>query len=113
AILTAVAPPRVTDLYGVGTFVFRWAVVLAGIHHHFMYMAFAIVISVLCAPYFLPSVLYREAFRYGPELFITASAAFVLRLAGYLAISGLLTAALVIYIAWKSLRQKAIPLKPP
>ncbi|MFN3803824.1 MAG: hypothetical protein ACK4SY_02075 [Pyrobaculum sp.] len=109
-VLTAVAPPKVRDPYGVGALAFRWAIALAGVHHHFMYMAFALVMSVLCVPYFLPSVLYRGAPTYGLELLALATIATALRLLGQITAAGVLTIATVLYVAWRLARQKPIPL---
>ncbi|MEZ0319895.1 MAG: hypothetical protein ABWK05_07905 [Pyrobaculum sp.] len=113
AVLTAVAPPRPTDAYGVASFVFRWLVPLYSLHHHLAYMAFAVIMSGLCAPYFPPSILYREVPRYGPELLAMAAAALVARVAHLFALSGVLTAVLVVYVAVKSLKTKGYPLTPP
>ncbi len=112
-VLTLVAPPKLNDVYSAGAFIFRWSTALAVFHHHFMYMAFAVVMAALCVPYFLPSVMYREMPKYGLELFTIAIAAYVLRLLNSPTAAGVLTTAMVIYVVWKLARQRAIPLKPP
>ncbi|MEM1597452.1 MAG: hypothetical protein QXP31_00010 [Pyrobaculum sp.] len=113
AVLTAAARPRLGDAYGAASFAFRWLVPLSILHHHFAYLGFAVIMSGLCVPYFLPSILYREAPRYGPELLAIAAAALVTRLAGQTALAGVLATALVLYAAAKSLKMKKIPLIPP
>ncbi|ACB40727.1 hypothetical protein [Pyrobaculum neutrophilum] len=107
--LTLYAKPRVEDPYGAGAFFFRWAVALTPAGAHLLYMAFAVIMSALCVPYFVPSILYRQAPSYGWELVAAASAAYLLRNAGVLAASAALVAALVLYAAVRSLRERYYP----
>lgn len=111
--LTLAAPPKVNDKYGAGSFFFRWAVALAPFGHHFAYMAFAVIMSVLCVPYFIGAILFRQIPKYGIELIATASLAYVSRILGALPVSALAVAALVIYTAIRSFREKYYPPTPP
>ncbi|ABL87489.1 conserved hypothetical protein [Pyrobaculum islandicum DSM 4184] len=107
--LTLYARPRLNDAYGIGAFFFRWAIALAPLGAHFVYMAFAVVMSALCVPYFIPAILYRQVPNYKWELVATAAVAFLLRNIEVMWASALLTIALVIYVAVRSLREKYYP----
>lgn len=111
--LTIVTPPRVNDLYGVGSFIFRWGVALAPLDHHIFYMSFAVIMSVLCVPYFIPAVIYRKVPNYGLWLFGLVTAAFVTRVFNILTASGLITLLTLIYVVYKSYREEEIKLEPP
>jgi hypothetical protein len=112
-LLTIFAVPRLNDLYGASAFFFRWAVALAPLGAHFVYMAFGVIMSALCVPYFIPAILYREAPRYRGELVAIAATAYVLRNAGFAAPAAVLVAGLVLYVAWRSFRERYYPPPPP
>ena len=112
-ILTAAAPPVLKDVYSAGSLLFRFALPLAFLHHHAAYMSFAVVMSTLCVPYFVPSVLYRRLPNYGPGLLAISLAAFAFRILGQIAAAGAAVLALLAYAAYKSLSTEPIPLKPP
>ncbi|AFA39354.1 hypothetical protein Pogu_1327 [Pyrobaculum oguniense TE7] len=111
--LTLAAPPKVNDKYGAGSFFFRWAVALAPFGHHFAYTAFAVIMSVLCVPYFIGAILFRQIPTYGIELIATAALAYVSRILGALPVSALAVVALVIYTAVRTFREKYYPPTPP
>ena len=110
-LLTAFAVPRLNDLYGASALFFRWAVALAPLGSHLVYMAFAVIMSALCVPYFIPAILYREVPRYRGELVAVAITAYVLRNAGLAVFAALLVVGLVLYVAWRSFRERYYP--PP
>jgi len=112
-VLTASAPPKPRDAYGVGSFLFRWLIALAPLHHHLMYMAFTVIMSALCAPYFPPSILYREMPNYKYELLTMALIAYIARALEIVELAALAVAALVLYVAVRLLLSKPVPLKPP
>jgi hypothetical protein len=112
-LLTIFAVPRLNDLYGVSAFFFRWAVALAPLGTHLVYMAFGVIMSALCVPYFIPAILYREVPRYRGELVAVATTAYVLRNAGFAAPAAVLVAGLVLYVAWRSFRERYYPPPPP
>jgi hypothetical protein len=112
-LLTTFAAPRLNDLYGASAFFFRWAVALAPLGAHFVYMAFGVIMSALCVPYFIPAILYREVPRYRGELVAVAATAYVLRNAGFVAPAAVLVVGLVLYVAWRSLRERYYPPPPP
>jgi hypothetical protein len=112
-LLTAFARPRLNDAYGVSAFFFRWAVALAPIGHHWVYMAFAVIMSGLCVPFFVPSILFRDTPRYQGELISVAAVAYALRNIGLLTPAAALVVALVLYVAWRSLRERYYPPGPP
>jgi len=112
-LLTVFAVPRVNDLYGASAFFFRWAVALAPLGHHWVYMAFAVVMSSLCVPFFIHSILFREMPRYRGELAGAAVVAYVLRTANFLIPAAALVVWLVLYVAWRSLRERYHPPPPP
>ncbi|MEM1571746.1 MAG: hypothetical protein QXS00_03395 [Pyrobaculum sp.] len=87
-ILTAAAPPVLKDAYSAGSLLFRFVLPLAFFHHHAAYMSFAVVMSTLCVPYFVPSVLYRRLPNYGPALLALSLAAFAFRILGQIAAAG-------------------------
>ena len=111
--LTLAAPPKPRDAYGVGSLFFRAAIALAPLGHHFAYMAFAVIMSTLCVPYFLPSILYREAPSYKYELLAASLAAYVLRNVGLTAPAAALVTGIAGYAALRSAKSKPVPLKPP
>jgi hypothetical protein len=112
-ILTALAPPRLNDLYGAAAFFFRWAVATAPLGAHWVYMAFAVIMSALCVPYFIPAILYRQVPRYRGELVATAAVAYVLRNLGVVAPAALLVVGLIVYVAIRSFKEKYYPPPPP
>jgi len=112
-LLTIFAVPRLNDLYGASAFFFRWVVALAPLGAHFVYMAFGVIMSALCVPYFIPAILYREVPRYKGELVAVAATAYVLRNAGFAAPAAVLVAGLVLYVAWRSLKERYYPPPPP
>ncbi len=112
-LLTIFAVPRLNDLYGASAFFFRWAVALAPLGAHFVYMAFGVIMSALCVPYFIPAILYREVPRYKGELVAVAATAYVLRNAGFAAPAAVLVAGLVLYVAWRSFKERYYPPPPP
>jgi hypothetical protein len=112
-LLTTFAAPRLNDLYGASAFFFRWAVALAPLGAHFVYMAFGVIMSALCVPYFIPAILYREVPRYRDELVAVAATAYVLRNAGFAAPAAVLVVGLVLYVAWRSFRERYYPPPPP
>ncbi|AFA39846.1 hypothetical protein Pogu_1819 [Pyrobaculum oguniense TE7] len=112
-ILTAAAPPVLKDVYSAVSLLFRFALPLAFLHHHAAYMSFAIIMSALCIPYFVPSVLYRYLPSYGPAPLVLSLMAFVFRLFGQIAAAGAAVIALIAYVAYRSLSTEPIPLKPP
>ena len=112
-LLTTFAAPRLNDLYGASAFFFRWAVALAPLGTHFVYMAFGVIMSALCVPYFIPAILYREVSRYRGELVAVAATAYVLRNAGFAAPAAVLVAGLVLYVAWRSFRERYYSPPPP
>jgi hypothetical protein len=111
-LLTTFAAPRLNDLYGASAFFFRWAVALAPLGAHFVYMAFGVIMSALCVPYFIPAILYREVPRYRGELVVVAATAYVLRNVGFAAPAAVLVAGLVLYVAWRSFRERYYPPPP-
>jgi len=112
-VLTVFAAPRLNDLYGASAFFFRWAVALAPLGSHLVYMAFAVIMSALCVPYFIPAILYREVPRYRGELVAVAATAYVLKNAGFAALAAALVAGQVLYVAWRSFRERYYPPPPP
>jgi len=112
-LLTIFAVPRLNDLYGASAFFFRWVVALAPLGTHLVYMAFGVIMSALCVPYFIPAILYREVPRYRGELVAVAATAYVLRNAGFAAPAAVLVAGLVLYVAWRSFRERYYPPPPP
>jgi hypothetical protein len=112
-LLTIFAVPRLNDLYGASAFFFRWVVALAPLGTHLAYMAFGVIMSALCVPYFIPAILYREVPRYRGELVAVAATAYVLRNAGFAAPVAVLVAGLVLYVAWRSFRERYYPPPPP
>jgi len=112
AAVSLAAPPRVRDLYGVGAA--AWRLLMAGAAlHHLLYMGFAVVMSTLCVPFFLPAVLYRRAPRFGPVPLLFASTATALRLLGLLTPAALAVLGLLLYVAVAALAQEKVPLLPP
>jgi len=107
------APPRVRDLYGAGAVAWRLLMAGAALHHHLLYMGFAVVMSTLCVPFFVPVVLYRRAPRFGPVSFLFALTATALRLLGLLIPAALAVLSLLLYIAAAVLAQEKVPLPPP
>ncbi|AAL65053.1 hypothetical protein [Pyrobaculum aerophilum] len=112
-VTSLAAPPKVRDVYGAGVVLGRVAMALGWLHHHFLYMGFAVVMAVLCVPYFLPSVVYRRVPKFSWENLAIALAAAALRLAGYIEIAAISVLALIAYVAYKILREEKVPLKPP
>jgi len=112
-LLTIFAVPRLNDLYGASAFFFRWVVALAPLGTHLVYMAFGVIMSALCVPYFIPAILYREVPRYRGELVAVAATAYILRNAGFAAPAAVLVAGLVLYVAWRSFRERYYPPPPP
>ena len=113
AAVSLAAPPRVRDLYGVGAAAWRLLMAGAALHHHLLYMGFAVVMSTLCVPFFLPTVLYRRAPRFGPAPFLFASAAMALRLLGLLTPAALAVLGLHLCAAAAALAQEKVPLILP
>jgi hypothetical protein len=113
AVVSLAAPPRVHDLYGVGAAAWRLLMAGSALHHHLLYMGFAVVMSTLCVPFFLPAVLYRRAPMFGPAPFLFASAATALRLLGLLTPAALAVMGLLLYIAAAALAHEKVPLLPP
>jgi hypothetical protein len=111
-LLTTFAAPRLNDLYGASAFFFRRAVALAPLGAHFVYMAFGVIMSALCVPYFIPAILYREVPRYRGELVAVAATTYVLRNAGFATPAAVLVAGLVLYVAWRSFRERYYPPPP-
>jgi hypothetical protein len=72
-----------------------------------------VIMSALCVPYFIPAILYREVSRYRCELVAVAATAYVLRNAGFAAPAAVLVAGLVLYVAWRSFRERHYPPPPP
>lgn len=85
-VLTVEAPPVLKDAYSAGSLFFRLALPLAFLHHHVAYMSFAIIMSALCIPYFVPSVLYRRLASYGLAPLAPSLAALVFKLSGQIAV---------------------------
>ncbi len=85
----------------------------AALHHHFLYMGFAVVMSTLYVPFFLPAVLYRRAPMFGPVSLLFASTATALRLLGLLTPAALAVLGLLLYVAAATLAQEKVPLLPP
>lgn len=112
-LLTAFALPRLNNAYGVSAFFFRWAVALAPIGHHWVYMAFAVVMSGLCVPFFVPSILFRDVPHYRGDLVSAAAVAYVLRNVDLLAPAAVLVVGLVLYAVWRSLGERYYPPRPP
>ncbi|AET32234.1 hypothetical protein [Pyrobaculum ferrireducens] len=113
AAVSLAAPPVPRDVYGVGVALGRVLMALGWLHHHFLYMGFAVVMAVLCVPYFVPGVLYRRAPRFGWENLALAASAAAARLAGFIEAAAVLVAVLIAYVAVRMLREEAVPLKPP
>jgi len=112
-LLTVFAVPRLNDLYGKSAFFFRWAVALAPLGHHWVYMAFAVVMSSLCVPFFIHSILFREMPHYRGELAGAAAVIYILRNTGFLIPAAALVVVLVLYVTWRTLRERYHPPRPP
>ena len=69
--------------------------------------------STLCVPYFLPSILYREAPSYKYELLAASLAAYALRNVGLTAPAAVLVVGIAGYAALRSAKSKPVPLNPP
>lgn len=111
--LTIAAPPRIGDKYGVAALLFRWLVALGPFGTHLVYMAFAVIMSALCVPYFIGAILFRQVPSYGPELVLAASLSYILRNLGILAPSALFVLAIIGYAVIRSMREKYYPPTPP
>lgn len=112
-VLTLLVPPRLGDLYGVGSFLFRWGAASVFVDTHVFYMSFAVVMSVLCVPFFVPAVIYRGVPRYGVWLFLLVSAGAAFRVFGLLELAALFVLASIFFVVYKSYREGRVELEAP